>query len=120
MYRVSHGLVQESPDDDRRVISVTQYHLPDRGIEALRHLSLRRISPAPGSVTLLVHHQPDLIAQIQLFREHRRPEPPDHVEAHRLDVDQLAAEEFRIVRHVLTNGEVPNRVRALQKNAPAI
>ena len=82
-------LVQQAPDDYAGMVPVASDHADVAVID--QRGSVR----CPGSVALLVDHEPDLVAQVELIALRHALEEPDHVQPHRLGVQQIAAEVVR-------------------------
>ena len=111
-------LVQQPPHHDARMIPIAQDHLRDRPVESLTHL--RRRLQEPAGKALLVDHQSQFVAQIELVTGGHRAEEADRVESHRLGQQQVAAGQVGIVRPVQPDGIVRRRVRTFQENALAV
>ena len=111
-------LVQQPPHHDARMVPIAQDHLRDLAVESLGHL--RRRLQEPAGKGLLVDHQPNLVAQVELIAGRHGAEEADRVEAHRLGQEQVAPGQVGIVRPVQPDGIVRGRVRALQEDALAV
>ena len=56
----------------------------------------------PRGVRLFVDEQADLVAEVQLVSLGHAGDEPDHIESHRLDVQQVAPQQIGIVRQFET------------------
>ena len=115
-HRAVAHLVDQSENDDARMVPVAQHHLAQIGVEPLGHF--RRIGQEPRGHVLLVDHQSDLIAQVQLVWMGQARDEPDHVETARFHVKQVFAQQVRRARRWQNRADrrVVSGVRALQKN----
>ena len=111
-------LVQQAPHNHAGVIAVAANHTQYGFVVALGHL--RRIRQAPARIGFLVHHQADLIAKVQLVALGHARDEPDRVEAHRLGVDQVAAEIIGIEGHLQADWAAVARVRRAEVDAAAV
>ena len=74
----------------------------------------------PARVVLLVHHQADLVAQLDLVARRQAGERTDHVHAHDLAVQQVAAGQVGIEGHGHADGRLAAGVGALQEKPLAV
>ena len=111
-------LVQQSPHHDARMVSVAADQFRHAAIEPFGHLG-RGVERLRG-VRLLVDHQADLVAQVELHRRRPAPNEAHGVEAHDLQIEQIAPQEIGIVRKLLPDRIMVARVAAAQEDAPAI
>ena len=100
------------------MVAVAADHAQDRLVVALGHLG--RVGQAPAGVALLVDHQADLVAQVQLVPRGHAGDEADRVEAHRLGVHQVAAEPVGVVRQFQPDRAAVARVRAAEVDPPPV
>ena len=106
-------LVEQAPHDDRRVVPIAQDHLRQGAVIALRHL--RRIAQHPAAEMLFVHQQADLVAQIELVAGGHAGNEANGVEAHDLDVQQIAPQHVRVGWQLQADRTVVSGVRTAQE-----
>lgn len=111
-------LVEEAPHRHARVVAVAADHAAHRGVEPLRHL--RRVAEEPAGVAFLVNQKADLIAKVQLIALGDAGDEAEGVESHDLGVEEVAAEEIRIVRQLEADGAAVAGVRAAEEDPPAV
>jgi hypothetical protein len=111
-------LVQQPPDHDAGMVAVAANHAEQRLVKTLGHL--RRRLQAPRRVGLLVDQQPDLVAQVELIPGRHAGDEPDRIEPHHLDVQQIAPQHVGVRRQLQTDRTMVARVRAAQKQPPAV
>ena len=110
--------VEQTPHRHAGVVAVAEHHAQHRFVIALGEL--RRIGHAPRGVRLLVDHQADLVAEVQLVSFGDAGNETDRVEPHRLGVDQVAAEEIGVVRQFQADRAAVAGVRAAEVDPPAV
>jgi hypothetical protein len=111
-------LVQQPPDNDAGMVAVAANHAEQRLVKTLGHR--RRRTQAPRRVRLLIDQEPDLVAQIELIAGCHAGDEADRVEPHHLDVQQVAPQHVGIGRQLQAHRAMVARVRAAQKQTPAV
>ena len=110
--------VEKSPHHHAGVVSVAEDHTGQRTVHSLGEL--RRILQHPRGVALFVDHQSNLVAQVELKALRHGRDEADAVEAHRLQIEQIAPQQVGIVRHPDGAGDVGAGVRTAPEHAAAV
>ena len=113
---VACALIQQAPNDDAGVIAVAEDHLGSRVIEPIGELR-RHLHRHPGGLALVVDHQAQFVGQIELISHRHSGDEADGVETHHLGVDQIAAEQVRIVGKSQADRRVVAGVGAAEEDA---